>query len=64
MVVVAPPDLTLQIPEGREVVDAVLLLQGRDGLVGSTDAALPDLREQLLLALVLGLLPDSLEPID
>ena len=64
MVVVAPSDLTLQIPECREVVDAVLLLQGRDGLVGSADAALPDLREQLLLALVLGLLPDSLEPID
>ena len=64
MVVVAPPDLTLQIPECREVVDAVLLLQGCDGLVGSADAALPDLREQLLLALVLGLLPDSLEPID
>ncbi len=35
------------------MVDAVLLLQGGDGLVGAKDAALPDLREGLGLPLVL-----------
>src|SRR3712207_8385944 len=51
------------LPQDGEVVDAVLLLQGRDGLVGAADAALPDLCEKLLLALVLGALADGLQPI-
>ena len=45
------------------MVDTVLLLKGRDGLVEAADAALPDLVQELLLAFVLGALPDGLEPV-
>src|ERR671917_1028202 len=50
LVVSTPADLGLQFPEDGEVVDTVLLLKGRDGLVEAADAALPDLVQELLLA--------------
>jgi hypothetical protein len=46
------------------VVDAVLLLQRGNGLVGTPDAALPDLVEQLLLAPMFRALPDGLEIVE
>src|SRR5215203_3310989 len=61
LIVVAPPDLGLHLPECGDVVDAVLLLQGRHGLVGTADTTLPDLAEQLMLSCVLRPLPDGLQ---
>jgi hypothetical protein len=63
LVVIAPADLGIQFPEGGEVVDTVLLLKGRDGLVEAANAALPYLVQELLLALVFRALPDGLEPV-
>src|SRR5215212_8136045 len=63
LVVIAPADLGLQFPEGCEVVDTVLLLKGRDGLVEAANAVLPYLVQELLLTLVLRTLPDGLEPV-
>ena len=63
MIVVAPADLGIQLPEDGEVVDAVLLLKGRDSLVGTANAALPDLVQKLVLALVLRPLPYGLEAV-
>jgi hypothetical protein len=48
LVVSAPAGLGLQLPEGGEVVDTVLLLKDRDGLIGAADATLPDLVQELL----------------
>src|SRR5215204_7400617 len=64
LVVVAPADLGLHLPEGGQVVDAVLLLQRYYGLVGTPDATFPDLIQQLLLALVLRAFPDGLEVVE
>src|SRR5215216_4662541 len=61
LVVVAPADLAVELPEDGQVVDAVLLLETHDGLVEAADAALPDLVQELLLALALGALPDGFE---
>src|SRR5215212_2497822 len=63
LVVVAPTDLGIQLPEGGEVVDAVLLLKSSYRLVESANTALPDLVQELLLTLVLRPLPYGLEPV-
>jgi hypothetical protein len=62
---VGPADLAVEVPEGGEVVDAVLLLEGLYSLLGPADAGLPDLRRrQAGLALVLGPLPDLLQTVE
>jgi len=63
LVVVAPTDLGIQLPEGGEVVDAVLLLKSSYGLVEAANTALPDLVQELLLALAFRSLPYGLEPV-
>ena len=63
LVVIAPADLSVQLPEDGEMVDTVFLLKGCDGLVEAANTALPDLVQELLLALVLSPLPYGLEPI-
>src|SRR5215203_4605405 len=63
LVVVAPTDLGIQLPEGGEVVDTVLLLKSSYGHVEAANAALPDLVKEPLLTLVLRPLPYGFEPV-
>src|SRR5215210_39531 len=63
LVVIAPADLSVQLPEDGEMVDTVFLWKGRDGLVGAANAALPYLVQELLLTLVFRALPYGFESV-